>query len=270
MPSIPPSPRTPTKRRKSSIDLQITSASPQSNSHASRRSSVNRRGSQYSIESPTIQRLATSQEWPGINGTSSLAEGGESNGLGNLADELAEAFDEDEEPVQGEVLEGEMRQLEGAVKENPREGYCGDSDVNEGSSERLAATATSTSPHPGLRIKHRRMNTSHEGSDNGYDSEQDLTERISSGFDSRLVAIEGLAQPSSEAYGDNANDFVQRFADTLKELPSQSRVENGVTRYAPSDHTRRTRLAYIPSSIIDRLHPIPHSPHISQINLVWS
>lgn len=236
MPSVPSSPRTPTKRRKPSIDLQITSANPQDNVNGFGRPLVHHRSSQYSIESPRIQRPATLQELPSVDGDSNLAEGGESNGLGNLADELAEAFDEDEESAHGETLEPKPVQFE----DKTDQGLNGD---DHGATKPLfpslgsaAALDAPTSPAKQCgRTNHRRVQAEYDGSDYGNDSDYEGTDGILPNLEARMVAVDGLAQRGSHVNGDNMENLIQHFADSLKELPSQSRVENGVARYAPHD-----------------------------------
>ena len=236
MPSVPASPQTPKRRRKSSLDPQNTSASPQSILTGSRRSSVNRRGSQYSIESPATQRLATSHEWPGTNGISSFVEGSESGGLGNLADELAEAFDEDEEPLQEALSESQTAQLGNSVEILSRQKYHRDPSVTMPSPSSLSAPHSPISPPRWeTRAKHQRMKSQYDGSQYGNDGGLEPIDGVSPGLDLQLADIETFTQRGSEANGSDMDQVIQLFADCLTGLPSQSRVENGVSRYASHD-----------------------------------
>ncbi len=167
-----------------------------------------------------------------MDGSSGLPEGSESNGLGNLADELAEAFDEDEEPVQGELIARQVVQPEFNSYKKSNGNDRGHLSITLPPSALPASNAPSSPPKPGIRIKHRQMDTQYDGSDYGDDSELESVDGMAPSLDSRLAAVEDLSQKGIDGNGDNLDNLVQRFADSLKELPSQSRVENGVTRYA--------------------------------------
>ena len=242
MPSIPSSPRTPTRRRKPSVDLEVTSASPHSNVNGSRRPSVNRRTSQYSTESPITPRLASSQEWPGSNGVNESADLGAPNGLGNLADELAEAWDEEEEVGHVESLETQLSQVDDPGIGFSSRAYHNDLGIDIPPPQSPVASSMSLSPpKQPMRTRHRRIKSQYDGSDYGDDSDLENADGISPNLESRMAAVESLARRGDEANGSDMDTVVKRVANSLKELPSQSGVENGITRYAMKISTLRNR-----------------------------
>ena len=190
-------------------------------------------GSQYSIDSPLTPRA---QGFPGSNSAHYSTDTGDANGLGNLADELAEVWDEDEECEHGESLEAQLNQAEDQSNDSTNgyssRNYHSDLGIDIPPPQSPAASNMSLSPpkHP-IRSKHRRQNSQYDGSDYGDDSEFDNVNGITPGLESRMAAIESLARRGTEANGSDADDVVKRVANSLKELPSQSGVENGTTRH---------------------------------------
>ena len=230
MPSIPSSPSSPRRRRKASVDLAFTTSSPHPNANNSRRSSVNRRGSQYSIEIPLTPRLALSQDSLGSNAVSSAADANHSTGLGNLADELAEAWDE-EDGERGESLEAQLSQADRYTNGLSSHEYHSDLGIYIPQVQSSAPSNISLSPpKQSSQTKHRRVNSQYDGSDYGDESDLENTSGISPGLESRMAAVESLARRGSESNGSDQDDVVRRVAESLKDLPSQSVVENGITR----------------------------------------
>lgn len=164
------------------------------------------------------------------NGFGTTMESG--NGLGNLADELAEAWDED----------GEEEHTEADVSQNThlRNGHNAPStppylEIYNSMSNGIASSPFpqqaehSLSPtKPSFRTKHRRKTSQYDGSDYGSDPEE--TEGISPSLEARMAAIEHLARRGTEANGSEADTIIQRVAESLKDLGSQAGVENGASR----------------------------------------
>jgi hypothetical protein len=176
-------------------------------------------------------------------------EGGGDGGLGNLADELGELYDDDDE----EVAEGEFGdELEGPMDESnigmavDHDGSAGagsavnvngvrDSGVAMPSSSPSAQSGDRLSPQNVAKVRrHARQRSLYDGSDYGDDSDLESNEGISPGLESRMAAIESLARRGIEENGSLNDGVVKRVADQLKDLGSQSGIENGATRYAPS------------------------------------
>ncbi len=240
------SPPTPTRRRKSSsirVQLSFSSARAQSNGHSSRRPSNNQSSSQYSLPSPSTPRPISSQERSGYFESSSglydLIDPGNASGLGNLADELAGAFEEEDENEHG-FRDGASEGLYGRVeasrldqsKENEHSAFKNAIQNGHPISIPSAQQATSdlslSPPKPSLRPGHTGENSQYDGSDYGDDSDLETTHSLV--LEARLAAIEGLVRRGTEANGSDADGIVQRVANSLKDLGSQAGVENSATR----------------------------------------
>lgn len=231
---MPISPRTPNRRRKSSnLESAFSHISPQPNRHSSTRPSHSRRTSSTSIQSPVTPRPLSSHsrnaDFGSSNGFGTAQDGG--NGLGNLADELAEAWDEEgEEEV--ETRSPDV-QLDGAGNL-----------VNGHATSPLLASPSSVSHHipsaslpfqesssptkPASRSKYHRKKSLYGGSDYGSDPEE--VDGISPTLEARMAAIEHLARRGTEANGSDADNIISRVAESLRDLGSQSGIENGTSR----------------------------------------
>lgn len=135
------------------------------------------------------------------------------NSMGNLADELADAFSES----------GGEDEFDNSVDvTGETEGFQANRDTGiEGAGEESLSL-----PHRD-RKHHRRKVSAYDGSDYGPDSDLD-----SSGLPPALVvridAIESLARRGTESYGQD--DVVKRVTEALRDLGSQSSVEGSASR----------------------------------------
>jgi len=176
-------------------------------------------------------------------------DGGADGGLGNLADELGDIWDDDEE--EEEVVDGEFGdELELPLDESnigmagEHDGSAGvgsavnvngvrDSGVAMQSSSPSAQSRATLSPQTVTKArKHTRQRSLYDGSDYGDDSDLESNDGISPALEARLAAIESLARRGIEENGSLNDDVVKRVADQLRDLGSQSGIENGATRYA--------------------------------------
>lgn len=258
---MPSSPRTPNRRRQStSIDLSFTSASPQSNAYDSIRSPRSRKSSLSSlrsVRSPITPRPRSSHEpneyFGSSNGYGNAVEAG--NGLGSLADELAEAWDSEEEieeVVQAPQADVEDRRCNGGLEEQIREPSSDKPQYTNFSRPSYslpqhARTGSLSPPKLPPRQKHRRQNSHYDGSDYGDNSDFEDATGISPSLEARMATIESLARRGIESNGSDADAVIQRVADLLKDLGSQSGVENGASRYPPF-HFLEGTVRYIPST----------------------
>jgi hypothetical protein len=223
---MPVSPRTPNRRQKSSNpELTFSPRSPQFNGYSSSRPSHSRRTSSNSIQSPVTPRPSSSYsrnvDFGSSNGFGTAPDGG--NGLGNLADELAEAWDEEgEEEVEPRSPDA---QLNGhGVLAN---GHTTPPLLASPSS--ISNRIPSRSPNkPASRSKHRRKQSQHGSSDYGSDPEE--VDGISPSLEAHMAAIEHLAQYGTEANDSDTDDVISRVAERLRDLGSQSGMENGTSR----------------------------------------
>ena len=232
---MPSSPRTPNLRRRSSgFSSSNSMASPYTNGYSSTRPTHSRNSSLTSMQSPSTPRPTSSYSRNGdfgsSNGFGTAVDSGDA--LGNLADELAEAWDEEgEEEASG--IDSHMNTTPNAVQNAPS--TPPHFEINEsgsngiGSSPLPQQSERSLSPtKPSFRTKHRRKLSQYDGSDYGSDPEE--TEGISPSLEARMAAIEHLARRGTEANGSEADTVIQRVAESLKDLGSQAGVENGASR----------------------------------------
>jgi hypothetical protein len=223
------------RRHPSSLDMSYNTPS--------RRQSLNRRSSGYSPVTPR-----SSHEFE-HGSPAQHFDGGDSNGLGNLADELGEIWDDDEEVADeefGDELEApqdEFAEIGTAVAHDGTAGL--DSAVNvNGVRDSGVAMQSSPSTNHGLSPdtaararKHNRQRSLYDGSDYGSDSDFD-NDGISPAMESRMAAVEGLARRGMEENGSAADQVVKRVTEQLRDLGSQIAIENGATRFvyaAPYD-----------------------------------
>lgn len=246
---MPSSPPTPTRSRKSSgigTSPAFTSATPQSNGYPSKRPSNSRRSSQCSVASTSTPRLISSYDrgeyLESFNGFDDLVDRGNANGLGNLADELAEAFDEEDEnghELGDRASEAPYDRAEAIrpdqLKENELPKLRNGSQTRRAISISPVRQATSdlslSLPKQSLRLRHTRKSSQYDGSDYGDDSDLEDMHGIPASLEARLAAVESLARRGAEANGNDADEIVPRMADALKDLGSQAGIENGAIRY---------------------------------------
>ncbi|MCJ1455082.1 hypothetical protein MMC28_005436 [Mycoblastus sanguinarius] len=264
---MPSSPRTPTRRRKSSSvgnDLSFTTASLQSSGYAHKRPSNSRRSSQYSLTSPSTPRPISPYGRSANFG--SVEDAG--NGLGNLADELAEAFDEDgEDEGEGDVEEDlSAAQKDGAEAIYNRNitqtghpmlenGLIKGNVISTSPLGQIPSTRSLSPPKQPVRAKHRRKNSQYDGSDYGDDSDLEGADGISPSLEARMAAIESLARRGIESSGKNADDVVKRVAESLKDLGSQSGLENGASRLITAHIALTTHLTHQTRTLLSLAHP---------------
>lgn len=150
-------------------------------------------------------------------------------GLGNLADELANAWGDggnygDTSGVEvNDQLDNiyEDRQLLG--DQTPR--------------EPLSPLNTNGLQPPRNRQKttqnrqHRRSESQYDGSDYGNDSDFEEGNDFSPNLEKRLAGIESLARRGMEENGSSNDQVIQRFVEGLRDLGAQSGIENGAARY---------------------------------------
>lgn len=132
--------------------------------------------------------------------------------MGNLADELADAFSESgDEDDFDDTGDGHDEQT----------GEQNTGKVTEGSGDGSLSLPLRD------RKNHRRKESAYDGSE--YGSESDLD---SSGLPPNLVAridaIESLARRGTESYGQD--DVVKNVTEALRDLGSQSSVEGSASR----------------------------------------
>ncbi|EKD20887.1 uncharacterized protein L3040_000990 [Drepanopeziza brunnea f. sp. 'multigermtubi'] len=233
---MPTSPRTPSHSRgPSATDLSF--ATPLSYSGSPRRHS---KGSINTPISPgRNNRTRTDSIGPDV--FSSGGPAAPSNGLGNLADELADAWEEGEEE-DDEDYEPDMNFQEVRDEGN---GPTRDSGVDVGSSpvqvQPKSANLTPPTPTIGGGRRHRRQPSEYDGSDYGGDSDLE-SPGMPTGLLARMDMVDSLARRGAENNGTDRESVVKRVIDGLKDLGGQSGVEGNATRLITAHSALSTHL----------------------------
>ncbi|KAI9877401.1 MAG: hypothetical protein M1830_004022 [Pleopsidium flavum] len=271
---MPSSPRTPTRRRHPSVDLSFSSPNGSCNGYSHVRTSHSRKSSLYS---PSTPRPTSSQGTNGFTTISSDFVGMENggDGLGSLADELAEAWDEDgegEEGVSGLQTDGP----EGNCKEDPElpgeyePQTIQDREFGVASSPALGqiTNGLSSSARFTQRSKNRRKPFLYDGSEHGDTTDLEEDSGASPALEARIAIIEELARQGMEENEGQTDGVIGRVIDGLKDLGGQSGVENGATRLitahtALSSHmTQQTRTLQTLTYSIFSPMALPPDPQI--------
>lgn len=195
--------------------------------------------------------------------------GGMGGGLGSLADELADAWEEDEEGgygyeyTSGQENHGPMVDGVQSFNGNPfqsndsdkdDDGHDNDHDMNAGvrtPSSGYSMEQNTYTLHPPRQksgggggsggghgagvasvatLRHRRHESQYDGSDYGNDS--DLEEsHISPSLEAQMAEIEGLARRGMENNGSEHDHVIKRAVEALRDLGGQSGIENNAMRY---------------------------------------
>ncbi|KAI1482921.1 hypothetical protein F4774DRAFT_369575 [Daldinia eschscholtzii] len=228
------SPHTPShSRRTSTIDTSFQNSSP----NISPRS---RRQSKSSFQDP-LTPLRNSMNESELNELSGGGMG-QDNGLGNLADELADALSGSGEEEYYE--DGEERSQLGDQGQEPSDGIR-DSGVDVESQpdhrEKTRNTSLGIPSPPGRG--HRRTGSAYDGSE--YGSESDLeSPGMPPSLVARIDAVESLARRGTENNGSPSDGVFQRLTDGLRDLGSQSGVEGSTTRLITAHSALATHLAH--------------------------
>ncbi|KAK3325730.1 hypothetical protein B0H66DRAFT_136393 [Apodospora peruviana] len=247
---MPSSPRTPRHSPHPSLEFQSSaSSSPQERRYSK---------SDYPQEPSTPLRNSFNPE--GMDGVFSSGGmgGGADNGLGNLADELADMLSDGEEDDEYYGDDGggapdisfEAEEDVGNTDDPTTIGKDGirDSVVDVespadslGPALQLRRASLALPPNGNGRGGHRRTPSEYDGSEYGSDSDLD-----SPGMPPKLVEkideVESLARRGSEH--SPADGAFKRVTDGLRDLSSQSGVEGGATRQEGSLQATKTRRGY--------------------------
>ncbi|KAI1469983.1 uncharacterized protein F4812DRAFT_308957 [Daldinia caldariorum] len=240
------SPHTPShSRRGSAIDTSFQNSSP----NMSPRS---RRHSKSSFQDP-LTPLRSSMNESELNELSGGGMG-QDNGLGNLADELADALSGSGEEEYYE--DGEERSQLGDLDQAANDGIR-DSGVDVESQpdhrEKTRNTSLGIPSPPGRG--HRRTGSAYDGSE--YGSESDLeSPGMPPSLVARMDAVESLARRGTENNGSPSDGVFRRLTDGLRDLGSQSGVEGSTTRLITAHSALATHLAHQTRQIHNLTFPL--------------
>ncbi|CAE7205004.1 hypothetical protein PTTW11_09211 [Pyrenophora teres f. teres] len=215
---------------------------------ASRRQSFNRRSSGYSPITPRSSHEFDHDPAHQFDG------GGDSNGLGNLADELGQVWDDDDE----EALDGDygddldtsqhdLAHIGTAVEHDGSYGVESAASLNGVRDSGVAmhdSSPVGLSPESAVKTrKHTRARSLYDGSDYGDDSDLE-NQGISPALESRMAAIESLVRRGIEENGSASDEVVKRVTKQLQNLGSQIAIENGATRLKTAHDALATHLTH--------------------------
>lgn len=151
-------------------------------------------------------------------------------GLGNLADELADAWEQEEEGY--DYASGQEMGAAGSQQmdhSDEEDGYI------QSARDMRAQSSIVDSPDRRNRLRatqlrqHRRKESHYDGSDYGNDSDLDEAD-ISPSLEMQMADIESLARRGIENNGSESDHVVQRTVDALRDLGGQSGIENSAMR----------------------------------------
>ena len=146
-------------------------------------------------------------------------------GLGNLADELADAWGSDEGDAEDEEPDMNFQEVSQPSEDTE---HIRDSVLDASPIPKTQKPAHLNTPV--AQRGHRRQPSEYDGSDYGDGSDLE-----SPGMPPALVArmdmVESLARRGTENNGTDRDAVVSRVVENLKDLGSQSGVESGATRY---------------------------------------
>ncbi|EGC46251.1 conserved hypothetical protein [Histoplasma capsulatum var. duboisii H88] len=187
-------------------------------------------------------------------------------GLGNLADELADAWDEDGEGEEGEEdLSGFQERNdhvqipdEEDASSRSRDTSESDSDaerLRDGESNRSSLQIPKQRSKTGQYQKHHRHEPSYDGSDYGNDSDFEEPGDLTPGLEKQMAGIENLVRWSM---GDNlpSGKIVDRVVESLRDLGGQSGIENSATRLITAHASLASHLTSQIRALQTLTHPL--------------
>jgi hypothetical protein len=152
-------------------------------------------------------------------------------GLGNLADELADAWEQEDEGY--DYTSG---QETGAAGSQPMDQSDGEDTYMQSVRDMRTQSPSADSPASRSRLRpnqlrHRRPESHYDGSDYGNDSDLEEAADISPALESQMADIESLARRGIENNGSESDHVIQRTIQELRDLGGQSGIENSAMRY---------------------------------------
>ncbi|KAJ9254279.1 hypothetical protein DTO195F2_6783 [Paecilomyces variotii] len=213
--------------------------------------------------SPVTPRQQGSQTMNGshrMSGDFTAAEAG--GGLGSLADELADAWEEEDggyEDTSG--LENGQVDSHNADYSDREEGYV---DSGAGTPGDRLSPDDMLQPSRGKpknnHSRHKRHESQYDGSDYGNDSDLEETPEISPSLEARMAGIESLARRGTEDNGSENDRVIKRAIESLRDLGGQSGIENGASRLITAHTSITSHLTHQTRTLQTLTHPLLFSP----------
>ncbi|TQN75170.1 hypothetical protein CSHISOI_00223 [Colletotrichum shisoi] len=205
------------------------------------------------------------------------------NGLGNLADELADAFSDSGD--EGEYYDDDNDNGNGNGKETPninvqeaerrasaaegiRDSGVDVTSLGEGSGK---AKNLNLGPSSLAQRGHRRSGSEYDGSEYGSESDLDSPGMLPS-LVAKMDAVESLARRGTESNGGPTDGVFHRVTEGLRDLGSQAGVEGSATRLITAHSALTTHLTHqtrqlhnLTFPILSPLVPPPDSDTIDEL-----
>lgn len=220
---MPSSPQKPRQRRTSSTD----SVSSALRRETPRNSTPDHRKASFGRSSPISSAfLSSAREADSSSPDSShvadrlggFQEG--TNGLGNLAEELADVWDDDGEHDPAQSQCGEQVHCAAALPPVTSTWGAGHNEPSV-----LSDTA-----HDFPHSRHHKSGFRPAVLD-GDSSDSEDANQISTTLEASMTTIDNLVKQESATSGTEQDEVVCRVTDALRKLPSQSGIENGTSRF---------------------------------------
>ncbi|EEH47935.1 uncharacterized protein PADG_04019 [Paracoccidioides brasiliensis Pb18] len=270
----PSSPMSPSRRRRNPSNLALSSDSPSAftpngYSQSPLKSPQTPRYpipmSPMSPRQPSSEAMDRSARFS-VDFTAQADSGG--GGLGNLADELADVWDEDgecEEDESGFHEEHDHVQIyEKEDDSTTRRTHDARSDSDEehsrdGESNWKSLQIPKQKSKAGQQQRSRRRERLYDGSDYGNDSDFGEPGDLTPGLEARMAALENLVRWSTGNNG-SSGQIVQRIIESLRELVGQSGIENSATRLITAHASLTSHLTSQTRALQTLTHPLLFSP----------
>lgn len=214
-----------------------------------------------------------------ISGGLSVAVDSGGGGLGSLADELADALEEEEAEAEGEGEEYEYASGAENTEEAPDSDAGMDGHYNDLRSETgLEIPSARSSPErhllqlpPKQRQRngynqarhHRRHESQYDGSDYGNESDLEEAGNLSPGLETQMAAIEALARRRLENNGSENDHIIARAVESLRDLGGQSGIENSAMRLITAHTSLASHLTHQTRILQTLIHPLLFSPFLT-------
>ncbi|KAJ5278728.1 hypothetical protein N7478_004100 [Penicillium angulare] len=180
-------------------------------------------------------------------------------GLGNLADELADAWEQEEDSY-GYA----------SGQENSRAGsqQLDHSDVEEAYLQSVRDMRSQSPPDSPARNRlrsnqskqHRRQESQYDGSDYGNESDLDEVADFSPALEAQMADIESLVRRGIENNGSENDLVIQRTVEALRDLGGQSGIENSAMRLITAHSSITSHLTHQTRILQTLIHPLLFSP----------
>ncbi|PYH50058.1 uncharacterized protein BP01DRAFT_420139 [Aspergillus saccharolyticus JOP 1030-1] len=184
-------------------------------------------------------------------------------GLGNLADELADAWEEEE---------GGYGYASGQDTGVPDTQYAQQSEDDAAYNHHTRSPSSGYSPERnstlqpprpktrnGAQRQHRRYESQYDGSDYGNDSDFEESDMPPS-LETQMAEIESLARRGIENNGSENDYVIPRTVEALRDLGAQSGIENNAMRLITAHSSITSHLTHQTRALQTLIHPLLFSP----------